>query len=411
MTLFGRGCAAIRGDRAMAERLGWARRRRSDPDPDVVLEPRAGDGRAEPWIAPPGWRPFPGPEALWRRGRVRGGWTYLAGIPGVARYLERLAAPRGAGGARVGLIGLGRVGGTAAAVLASLPSGRSGVAELLIDDADAANRERWLLELQAVAQWKGPHPGPRVAPATPEAMFRACDAVLFAAAEAVPPIGHEGDVRMCQLEPNRAILAPVLAAARRAEFAGLFLVVSDPVEWLAQAAFRDSNAGRGGRFTGEGIAPERIAGLALGVMWGRALACARRRGWLEAVNRRGAAYGPHSTDVAVFDDLRAPNPGRCAVLSAAAREGNFALRDIGHLPYVGPAISSVALALPRLLSGREVLASVWLGGIYFGAPARLRWGVLPAARPMAGSVRAELTDLHGRLAARRAELGMDFSTQ
>lgn len=411
MTLYGRGRAAVSGDRETADRLGWPRRRRSDGDPDIVLEPRTGDGRAEPWIAPPGWRTGPGLAALWRRpGRGRA-WTYLSGVPGVERYLRRLASPRPPGGARVGLIGLGRVGGTAAAVLASLPSVRSGVAELLIDDADAVNRERWFLELQAVAQWRAAHPGPRIASASPAAMFRDCDAVVFAAAEAVPPVGHEGDVRMCQLEPNRAILADVLAAARKEAFAGLFLVVSDPVEWLAQAAFRDSNAGRGGRFTGEGLAPERIAGLALGVMWGRALARARRRGWFEAVNRAGAAYGPHSTDVVVFDDLRAPDPGRCAVLTAAAREGNYALRGIGHLPYVGPAISSVALALPGLLSGREVLASVWLGGIYFGAPARLRWGVFPAARPMADSVCAELTGLHGRLAARRAELGMEFSAR
>lgn len=411
MTLHGRGRAAIRDDRATAERLGWPARRRSDPEPEFVLEPRTGDGRSEPWIAPPGWRPLTGPAPLWRRGGGGGSWSYLSGVPGVARYLERMAAPRRPGGARVGLIGLGRVGGTAAAMLASLPSRRSGVAELLIDDADATNRERWLHELQAIAQWRGRHAGPQVSVATPESMCRECDALLFAAAESVPPVGHEGDVRMCQLDANRAILGSVLSAVRRARYAGLLLVVSDPVEWLALAAFHDSNAGRGGGFTGEGLAPERIAGLALGVMWGRALACARARGWFEAVNRTGAAFGPHGTDVAVFDDLRDPHPRRCAALTAAAREGNFVLRDIGHLPYVGPALSSVALALPRLLAGREVLASVWLNGIYFGAPARLRWGVFPTARPMAESVRAELTGLYERLAARRVELGMAFSTQ
>jgi hypothetical protein len=45
-----------------------------------------------------------------------------------------------------------------------------------------------------------------------------------------------------------------------ASFVGLFLVISDPVDWLCQAVV-DSNTDPAGRFVGDGLAPERIAGL------------------------------------------------------------------------------------------------------------------------------------------------------
>lgn len=409
MKLYGDGRAAIADDPATAEALGWALRRSSRPGPEVVLRPRAGDPRREPWIAPPGWLPEPGAAALWNRAAARGTWTYLSQAPGVLRYLRALGAAPDREGKRVALIGLGRVGGTAATTLASLASRRSGIRELLISDCDAANENRWQLELQAIAEWHGHTRLPRVRRASADEMFATCDAVVLAAAAGVPPIGTSEDVRLVQLAPNRAILRDALHRCREAEFTGLFLIVSDPVEILAQAAFRDSNVDGDGRFTGSGLAPERIAGLALTVMWARALACAREHGWEAEVRRRGAPFGPHSTEVVVFDDVVHPNAERSACLSRAAREGNFRLRDIGYLPYVGPAVSSVALTLPPLLAGREVLASVLVDGVYFGAPARLQWGAYPSARRMGRSARAELDALHAMMRARTAGFGTLFA--
>ena len=82
------------------------------------------------------------------------------------------------------------------------------------------------------------------------------------------------------------------------------------------------------------------------------------------------------------------------------------MRDLGHLPYVGPGASSVGLMLPPLLAGREVLASVFVDGIYFGAPARLAWGLHPTARRMADEVWTVLGGLHARLRAQARALDL-----
>ncbi len=324
----------------------------------------------------------------------------------MVRELARLAEPAGAAGwsRRPRRPRQGR--GVAATVLAVTPSRASGVRELVIHDVDAANQQRWLLELGSIARWRGRGELPLVRAGGPQEIFERCDAFLFAATDGVPPLGTQGEVRLVQLAPNRAILRGFLAEARRADFAGLFLIVSDPVEWLAQAAFFDSNSDRSGRFTGAGLAPERIAGLGLGVMWGRALAAARRKGWGETIARRGAAFGPHSAEVVAFDDVAKPDRQRSERLSRAARECNLKVRDLGHLPYVGPGVSSVGLMLPPLLAGREVLASVFVDGIYFGTPARQAWGLYPTARRMADEVWRALGSLHAGLRAQARALGL-----
>jgi hypothetical protein len=406
LTLFGAGRVALEDDVETADRLGWTRRRRSADEPEAVLWPRDGDPQREPWIAPPAWRSGRGVAPLDLSTETLGAWRYQRGVPGVLRDLQRLSAPAPRSW-RVAIGGLGRVGGTAAAALASMPERRSGIAELLLHDGDAANLERWHLELQSVAGWRGTARLPRVRRVRLEEVFHACDVFLFAAAAGVPPVGAEGDVRYVQFEPNREILHAYLEQARRSDFAGLFLIVSDPVECLALAAFHDSNHEKG-RFAGNGLAPERIAGLALGVMWGRSLACAREAGW-ETVARRGAAYGPHSTEVVVVDDVAHPDHRRSAALARAAREGNLELRRMGFLPFVGPALSSVALTLPALLQGREMLASVFLDGVYFGAPARLQWGVFPTAKALDGGLRRTLARAHAALSSRAHELAISPS--
>lgn len=406
MTLYGDGRAALRDDRSTAERLGWGRRRRSLAEPEIVLVPRDGDPRREAWIAPPWCDPAGGVAALHRSVRRDGSWRYLAGVPGIDRYLGALARPRRRDGARVGIIGLGRVGGIAATVLAATPAARSGIAELLVHDVDAANLERWLHELGAIAFWRSAEQLPRVRPTSLGQVFNECDVFVFAATAGVPPLGSHGDVRMVQLAPNRSILRGCLEQARVAAFAGQFVVVADPVDWLAQAAFLDSNVDPAGRFVGTGLAPERIGGLGLGVMWGRALALARREGWDEVVTRHGAAFGPHSTEVVVFDDVRRPSPVRSDGLTRAAREGNMVVRHLGFLPFVGPGVSSVALALPALLAGGEALASVFVDRVYLGCPARLDGGFHPSPRRMDAGIVATVARLHARMLQQARSLGL-----
>ncbi len=402
MTLFGEGRVALLDDRETAERLGWRPRRRSAAEPERLLRPRPGDPRREPWIAPPWWRRGVGRRAV----AAAREWSYLPSPPAVLRHLERMARYEERREWNVALAGLGRVGGVAATVLASTPRALSGVRELLVYDIDGANQERWLHELNSIAKWRVEQELPRVRPTTITQVFNECDVLLFAATTAVPPLGSDGDVRLVQFGPNRALLHSFIEQARDAGFTGLFLVVSDPVDWLAQAAFHDSNADALGRFSGDGLAPERIAGLGLGVMWARALAAARREGWGERVARRGGAFGPHSTEVIVFDDLVAPNPERCECLTGAAREGNFVIRHLGFLPFVGPGVSSVALTLPALLAGRSVLASVLTDGIFFGCEVRRDWGLYPAGQRLGAGVRDEVLALHARQLDRAQSLGL-----
>jgi hypothetical protein len=405
MMLYGNGRVALVDDAATAERLQWRPRQRSTPDPEFRLYPVPGDPAREAWIAEARSAPGRGPEPLWQRGEP--GWTYLSEAPGVDPYLRAMADPARPGPFTVGLSGLGRVGGLAAAALAATDVAATGIDTLLLHDSDAANLERMGKELASVASWRGSVRLPKVETVSLPEMLRRCDAFLFAAACAVPPLGAQGDVRLPQFEPNRQALRGALEAAAEAGYAGLFLVVSDPVELLAQTAFHDSNAPEG-VFAGRGLAPERVAGLALGVMWGRALAHAQESGCGDRVARTGVPYGPHSQEVLVFDDPEQPDLALSEAMTRAARNGNYRIRDLGFLPYMGPALSSIVLTLPRLLAGQEVLASGYVNGVYFGAPCRLRWGLTPTLRRVAPPVRQQLEGLHGLLRERMALYGVAF---
>jgi hypothetical protein len=406
MELYGNGRVVLLDDPATAGRLEWPVRKRSAPEPEIRLAPAAGDPALEPWICQGRAAVGTGPRALWEGGGPE--WTYLAGVPGLDRYLKAMAEPRKRQDFVVGISGLGRVGGLAASALAAADRTRTRIDTLLLHDCDRANLERMRQELAAVASWRSDVPLPRVeAVALPE-LLRRCDAFLFAAARAVPPLGAQGDVRLPQYEPNHAALSEALDAAQAADYTGLFFVVSDPVELLAQASFHDSNA-PGGAFLGRGLAPERVAGLALGIMWGRALAQAEAAGEGARVALRGVPYGPHSTDVLVFDDPADPDPALSAAMTQAARTGNYRVRDLGFIPFIGPALSSIALTLPALLGGREVLASSFLDGIYFGAPCRLRWGLAPTRRQAAPAVQRQVEALHGLVKERMAQYGLSFT--
>ncbi|BDU73820.1 Rossmann-fold NAD(P)-binding domain-containing protein [Mesoterricola silvestris] len=403
MRLFGDGRAALAGDPVMAERLGWGVRKRSSGGAEIVLAPVDGDPRAEPWIARGRVAPGGGVAVLWEGGGKD--WTYLRDAPGVPRYLRRMAEPARGRSFTVGISGLGRVGGLAASALAACAG--SGIGTLLIHDCDGGNLERMVQELGSVARWRAGSRLPQVEAAGLGEMMRRCDAFLFAAASAVPPLGTEGEVRLTQFGPNRECLKGALEAANAEGFAGLFLMVSDPVEVLAQTAFHDSNAPEGA-WLGTGLAPERVGGLALGVMWGRAMAAAEAAGQGERVARRGVPYGPHSTEVLVYDDPAGPDPALCEAMTRAARTGNYRVRDLGFLPYIGPALSSIVLTLPRLLAGREVLASSFVDGVYFGSPCRLRWGLGPTRRRLAPEVKRQVEELHLLLQDRMARLGLSW---
>lgn len=404
MKLYGGGRVAIVADSVMAQRLGWVVRPKSAGEPDLVLSPWEGDPRHEPWIAPMRFAKGSGPESVWRRKNRH--WTYLPKAVGIEKYMQRLARPSSHSPKTIGISGLGRVGGTAVAVLSAMPVRLSGIGEILIHDCDAANQERWFCELGSIVSWRRTTQHPRIRVCGLDEMFSHCDAFLFSAAKSVPPLGSEGDVRLTQFAPNREILDDEIKIARNVGYSGLFFVVSDPVECLAQAAFHDSNVDASGRFIGQGLAPERIAGLALGVMWGRAVAAARGSKREFAFESNGVPFGPHSTEVMIMDDPTNPDLKLSQMVTEAARHGNYHLRKLGFLPYLGPAISSISLTLPLLFSGKEALASCFVDGIYFGAPSKLSWGIHPVPRAVSPEVKTQLVELHTLLSRRMKSLGL-----
>ena len=398
MTFYGNGRVALVDDPATAGRLDWAPRKKSAPDPEIALRPVAGDPAREPWITEGRQPAGSGPRALWTAGTP--GWTYLAHAPGVDRYLQAMARPRRTRPYTIGISGLGRVGGLAASALAAADRACTGIGTILVHDTDTANVERMRQELSAVASWRGATPLPEVVAASLPELLSRSDAFLFAAARGVPPLGTPGDVRLPQFEPNREALRGALEAVAETGYTGLFLMVSDPVELLAMAAFHDSPG------AGAALAPERVAGLALGVMWGRALAQAEAAGGRARVARKGVPYGPHSIEMLAYDDPAGPDMELSRVMTQAARTGNYQVRELGFLPYIGPALSSIVLTLPRLLAGEEVLASSFVDGVFFGAPCRLGWGLAPTRRRVAPEVRAQVTDLHARLRERMIQAGL-----
>ena len=60
--------------------------------------------------------------------------------------------------------------------------------------------------------------------------------------------------------------AALRTSSRERKFRGLFLVMSDPVDPLCRAAYLASNRDEAGNLDHQGLLPEQIRGLGLGVM-------------------------------------------------------------------------------------------------------------------------------------------------
>ncbi len=270
------------------------------------------------------------------------------------------------GGLRVTLAGLGDVGGTVATALVLL--GRQ-VAEIGIYDFYEPLCRRYELELNQVLSTEDGRTMPRVVIRRPEELFD-CDVFLFTASRGVPPVGSQvGDVRMAQLEANRALLAPYARQAREAGFTGLFCQISDPVDQLARHAFLESNRDASGRWDGAGLLPEQVQGYGLGVMEARARYFARKRGLDEAAV---AVFGPHGQQLVAAND---PGDGYDDGVSRALTEdtvtANLAVRELGFKPYIAPGLSSAAISVLATVSGRWHAGAVPMDGAYFGCRSRM----------------------------------------
>ena len=207
---------------------------------------------------------------------------------------------------------------------------------------------------------------PEVEPVGPERLF-ACDVFIFAATKAIPAVGSGvQDVRMAQLEANRPLVESFARQARAADFRGLFMVLSDPVDPLCRAAWRASNTGADGELDGLGLLPEQVQGFGLGVMTARAAYFAKQDPRFAAYLTEGRSFGPHGKGLWIANSVQHYDDALSQELTKQTLEANLRIRDLGFKPYVAPAVSSGAMQLLLALRGVWHCSSVPLGGVWFG---------------------------------------------
>ena len=271
-------------------------------------------------------------------------------------------------GLTLSVVGLGDVG---TVLLSGLMLIGTMFDRIQLYDPDAARCARCEMELSQILPVGGHRPRVRVI--APEELFD-CDVFAFTASAGVPPIGSTADVRMVQFEKNRNILSVYAKQAREAHFSGLFFQISDPVDLLAREAYLISNTASDGKLDYQGMLPEQIRGLGLGVMLARAgyAALLREPDVSDAALLSMRAYGPHGDGLvvanaqgALYDDTLS------AALATEAVGANLRVRETGYKPYIAPALSSACIQIVRALSGEWYDSAVPLDGVYFGCRSRL----------------------------------------
>lgn len=291
-------------------------------------------------------------------------------------HLQPIAAPQRKH--RVHLVAVGDVGGTFATGLKLL--GGDCIDTIGLFDLYAPSVSRWEQELGQVSYCDGTPAMPNVEAVGPENLFQ-CDVLVFAATKSVPPVGDsQGDVRMAQLEANRGLIAHYGKLARQANFQGLFMVLSDPVDPLCKAVYQASNLDETGTWDGQGLLPEQVQGFGLGVMQARSRYFAEKMG-LDVAQVR--SFGPHGNGLVVANSLTAYDDTLSLALTQQVITANLQIRDLGFKPYIAPALSSGAFQLLCALRGDYHESSVCLGGIWFGARNRFTpYGVEILTHPL-----------------------------
>lgn len=283
----------------------------------------------------------------------------------------RLPRPLPAAGLRVNILALGDVGATLLLGLRLLGGGL--LDRIGIWDMDEKVCARYEMEMGQIG-WAFPRASdgeapasrllPRVVCVTEGELFD-CDLFLFCASRGVPPVGATGDVRMMQLSANRPLVEKYAAMAGAAGFNGIFGVVSDPVDPLCKAAL-----------TAGGLMPGQVRGFGLGVMHRRALYFAARDPRFARYAEEGRAYGPHGQDLVLADSITDYDEETSLALTRQTVEANQAVRALGFKPYLAPAISSGAMSVIDLLTGRWHYSSVYVGrgadGAFLGQKNRLQ---------------------------------------
>ena len=297
---------------------------------------------------------------------------------------------------RVHLLAVGDVGGTLLTALKLL--GGDCISAVGICDLNEKAVERWTAEMGQIA-WPWDYGAlPEVEPVTADRLFD-CDVFLFAATKAIPPVGSAvADVRMAQFAANRPLVESFARQARAAQFRGLFIVLSDPVDPLCKAAYLASNTGPDGRWDGGGLFAEQVQGFGLGVMNTRAAYFARQDPRFADFLTEGRSFGPHGHGLVIANSVEHYDDEVSRALTEQVETANLRIRDLGFKPYVAPAVSSGAMQLLLTLRGQWRCASLCLGDVWFGARSRLTaQGTETECLPLPPALRARLEETEALL--------------
>ncbi len=316
-----------------------------------------------------------------------------------SRWLEALAfTVKNAERRRLNLLAVGDVGGTVLTGLKLL--GGDCLHTIGICDLNPATVARYTAEMSQVSLPWDYDALPDVVPVDMEQLFD-CDVFLFAATRSIPAVGSAvKDVRMAQFDANREIVAHYARMARKANFRGLFLVMSDPVDPLCKAAWLASNTGEDGNFDGKGLLAEQVQGLGLGVMNARAAALAKSNPAYAAFLTEGRSFGPHGADLVIANSIEHYDDTISRSLTQEVVEANLRIREIGFKPYIAPALSSGAMQILLLLRGEWHCGSVCLGSVWFGCRNRYtRQGLETEALALPDALFRRLQETERNLAA------------
>ena len=269
-----------------------------------------------------------------------------------------------AGKKRVNLLAVGDVGSTLLTALKLL--GSDVIGSIGICDLSEKTVARWTTEMGQIS-WPWDYCSiPEVEAVDMEHLFDG-DVFIFAATKAIPAVGSNvKDVRMAQLEANAGIVAHYARMARNANYKGLFMVLSDPVDQLCQAAYNAANRNEKGEWDGLGLLPEQVQGYGLGVMTARAAYYAKQDERLASYLTEGRSFGPHGKGLLIANSVANYDDALSMELTEKTVTANLKMREIGFKPYVAPAVSSGAMQLILTLRGQWHCGSVCLGGVWFG---------------------------------------------
>lgn len=259
----------------------------------------------------------------------------------------------------VHIIGMGDVGQNASIGLRI--TGGQQISKIGIYDIDEKLCSRMEIELNQIFSPLSTSPYPDIDVLEEEELFD-CDILLFCATRSVPAVGEEakGDVRMAQFAANRLLVADYAKKALKADYQGLFGVVSDPLDLLCAEASRF-------------LLPDQIQGFGLGVMHARAAYYAARRSAKDPrfshFPESGRVYGPHGKGLVAVNSITPEYYDDAATerLTNLTVGANISVRALGYKPYIAPGISSVALTIPQVIAGNWNDSARCLNGVFFGA--------------------------------------------